>query len=200
MSPSRNARPWSACSLLVVLLGATVPLAAQDPGLDGSTDTRTRVLLAAPAGDTLAILRGEPRGSVLDESGSWVRVRIEGWMPRAELPDFDPTSVQGEIRLADVRADPQGMVGATVRWRVQHIALQRADSLRAEMEMGEPYLLVRDPGGEVGFVYVTVPSALGGVAANLVPLQRVEIVGRVRAGRSRWTGHPVVELISLEPL
>jgi hypothetical protein len=98
-----------------------------------------------------------------------------------------------------LRSDPERYRDQTVRWRVQHIALQQADSLRSDMAPGEAYLLVRDPGGEPGFVYVTVPVLLLETASNLAPLQRIEIVGRVRAGRSHLTGHPILDLVEIHP-
>jgi hypothetical protein len=77
------------------------------------------------------------------------------------------------------------------------MALQRADSVRTDFQRGEPYILARDPGGEPGFVYIAVPNTLLAEVRKLAPLERIEVVARVRSGRSPLTGHPILELVEL---
>jgi hypothetical protein len=43
-----------------------------------------------------------------------------------------------------------------------------------------------------------VPDAKKALVASLPPLANIEITARVRVGRSRYLGNPVVDLISLE--
>lgn len=129
--------------------------------------------------------------------------RVVRWavLTGALLVAVSPLAAQDapNLGLAEVRADPERFAGAAVRWRVQFVALQRADSLRADMTVGERYLLVRDPGGESGFVYVVVTAAHLPAIAALAPLQRVEVAGRIRSARSPLTGHPILELLELRP-
>jgi hypothetical protein len=195
-----RARFGNRCSavLLPVLLAAVpADLLAQRPAPTGNpAPDATRVLLAAPGGDTLAIVRAPGTIDVVGADGDWVRVRIEGWLHRDQAPTAQGRDAAG---LADLRANPDRYAGTLVRWRVQNLGLQRADSLRSDMTPGEAYLLTRDPGGEAGFVYVTVPQEHLRAATELAPLQRVEIVGRVRVGRSPLTGHPILDLVELLP-
>ena len=65
----------------------------------------------------------------------------------------------GGVTAAEVRANPDRYVGQIVEWRVQYVAAQVADDLRPEMPAGQPYLLVRGPLPEPGFIYVMVPRA-----------------------------------------
>jgi hypothetical protein len=154
------------------------------------------VLYATADGDTIAQLRPGITGQIVQEDGEWVRVRIDGWVPRSEAAAFGLPQ-GGSLRLAALRADPDRYRDETVRWRVQFVALQRADHLRSDMEAGEHYMLVRDPGGEPGFAYVVVAPNLLATASGLAPLQRVEIVGRIRVGSSPLTGHPILDLLEI---
>ncbi len=175
---------------------------AQGPGGTGAAGGLgpggDRALRSAPESDTVAILYRSAIVQVVERSGGWTRIRVEGWLPQAETAGSSDTVVEG-LGLAAIRADPERHEGSIVRWRVQHISLQRADTLRSDIAVGEPYLLVRDPGGEVGFVYVVVPPDQLPPASNLAPLQRFEIIARVRHGRSSLTGHPILDLLEIRP-
>lgn len=154
-------------------------------------------VFANPAGDTIAVLRMGSALTVVESSGEWARVRLEGWIGRDRLAEMVPAERAGIVGLAELRSNPDGHVGQTVRWRVQFVARQRADHLRSDMEPGAHYLLVRDPGGEPGLVYVVVPEAMLSEIDALSPLQRVEITGRIVTGSSPLTGHPILELLEL---
>lgn len=156
-----------------------------------------RSLLSAPEGDTLGTLAPEVRMEVIGRDGEWARVRVEGWVripPGAELET--PAPLRG-LTLRALRTEPDRYRGQPVRWQVQFISVQRADSMRTDLRPGEEYILARDPGGEPGFVYVVVPQRLRAAVRQLAPLQRIEIVGRVRTGRSPLMGHPVLDLEDL---
>ena len=51
---------------------------------------------------------------------------------------------------------------------------------------------------ERGFVYVVVPQSKRSTIEGLGPLATVQATVRVRTGRSRFIGNPVVDLVSLE--
>jgi len=91
-------------------------------------------------------------------------------------------------------------------WLRDRLALQtqvaevlgKADELRPEMPPGAAYLLARGPLPERGFVYVVVPDAKRSLVASLTPLSVIHVTARERAGRTRYLGNPVVDLLSLE--
>ena len=85
-----------------------------------------------------------------------------------------------------------------LRWTLQFIAVQKGDDLRPDIPPGGTYLLTRGPLPERGFVYVIVPEGKVAAVSGLAPLATVQVTARVRAGRSRFLGNPVVELIQLE--
>jgi hypothetical protein len=63
---------------------------------------------------------------------------------------------------------------------------------------GEPFILARSTDGNQGFVYVAVPPELLQEVSGLRPLQVIEVLGRIRTGRSALMGHPVLDLIALD--
>lgn len=158
------------------------------------------VVYATPAGDTIATFQPGAQAQVLGRTGDWIRVRIDGWV-------YGPAALDSALRLADtgdltpaqLRADPARYRGALVRWRVQFVSLQRAESTRRDFEEGEPFVLARGPAGDAGFVYLAVPDELIPVAESLEPLEFVTVVGRVRTGRSSQMGGPVIDLTDIEP-
>jgi hypothetical protein len=134
---------------------------------------------------------------VLSRSGEWARVQFEGWVKAADLTT-PPAGVLVGISAAELRTDPERYVGQTLRWTLQFIAAQKADELHPEIPAGETYLLVRGPLPERGFAYVVVPEAKRPLVEALRPLTVIQVTARVRAGRSRFLGNPVVDLLSLE--
>jgi len=102
------------------------------------------------------------------------------------------------VSAAELRADPQRYAGQTLRWDVQFIAVQKADDLRPDIPEGATYLLTRGPLPERGFVYVVVSPAQAASVTPLTPLSVIRITARVRSGRSRYLGNPVVDLVALE--
>lgn len=158
---------------------------------------RQTTLYRAPEGPTAGSVTAETPVRVLGRTGEWTRVQIEGWVKTAELQTAPPGVLIG-VSAAELRADPQRYEGQVLRWSLQFIAVQTADDLRPDIPAGATYLLARGPLPERGFVYVIVPAAQRATVETLSPLTIVQVTARVRAGRSRFLGNPVVDLLSLE--
>ena len=154
-------------------------------------------LHVSPSGDTLAALRPQADLEVLARQGSWARVRVEGWVWVPSTLPADSAMASEDLSPADVTANPDQYRGRRVRWRLQFVSVERAEPARADFYEGEPFILARASDGEQGFVYVAVPPELLIEAEGLRPLQLIEVVGRVRTGRSALMGVPVLDLIAL---
>jgi hypothetical protein len=127
-----------------------------------------------------------------------VQVRIEGWVPEADVIPADST-LRSDLSAADLRADREGTKGRLVRWDVQVLALQTADPLRRGLRPDEPYLLARGPDRENALLYLAVPQAL---LATVRPIAAgapvpVTITARVRDGRSEPVGVPILDIVSI---
>jgi SH3-like domain-containing protein len=158
---------------------------------------RTTTVFRAPEGGSDATLAAGAPVTVLGRSGEWTRIELEGWVKTADLQSA-PAGVLVGVTAAELRAEPDRYVGQTLRWTLQIIALRTADDLRPDIPDGATYLLARGPAPERGFVYVVVPDANRAAVEALPPLATVQITARVRVGRSRFVGNPVVDLVSLE--
>ena len=95
------------------------------------------------------------------------------------------------------RANPNQFTGRRVEWTVQYVALQMAEAVRTDFYEGEAYFLARPPGSSRGILYVAVPPELLGAVRDLGPLDVIDIVARVRTGRSNLMGVPILDLIAL---
>jgi hypothetical protein len=93
-----------------------------------------------------------------------------------------------------LRTEQDKLVGQSVTWRLQFLAVQRADELRPELPAGQPYLLTRGPLPEVGFVYVAVSADQMPRFRSMSPLDEFVARGRIRASRTRHLPTPVIEL------
>jgi hypothetical protein len=183
----------------------TPQTAAQDEAPPRPAELPDRIVVSreavqlhvSPEGDTLASLRREAALEVLARQGSWARVRVEGWVwVPATLP-ADSAVASEDLSPADVAANPDQYRGRQVRWRVQFVSVERAEPARSDFYEGEPFILARAAGDEQGFVYVAVPPELLVEVDGLRPLQMIEVLGRIRTGRSALMGHPVLDLIAL---
>jgi hypothetical protein len=154
-------------------------------------------LYRAPEGPIAGAVTPETPLRILGRSGDWSRVELEGWVKSSDIMATPPGVLVG-VSAAELRADPQRYTGQVVRWHLQFIALQTADDMRADIPEGATYFLARGPVPERGFVYVIVPDAKKAAVGALAPLTDLDVTARVRAGRSRFTGNPVVELLSFE--
>jgi len=173
------------------------PSAPVDPSRVESA--RRTVLYRAPEGAPTGTLAPSAPLRVLGRSGDWTRVELEGWVKSADLEIAPPGVLMG-ITAAELRTEPQRYAGQVLRWTLQFIAEQRADELRPEIPNGARYFLARGPLPEHGFVYVVVPDAKRAQLESLSPLATIQVTARVRTGRTRFLGNPVLDLISLETL
>jgi hypothetical protein len=151
----------------------------------------------APDGPEAGTLTAEIPLRVLSRNGEWTRVQFEGWVKGGEL-QVAPAGVLVGVTAAELRAEPQRYAGQALRWRLEFIAIQKADELRPDIPAGSSYVLARGPLPERGFVYVIVPDGRLPAFRALTPLALIQVTARVRNGRSRYLGNPVVDLISLE--
>jgi hypothetical protein len=159
---------------------------------------RSTTLYRAPDGLEAGTVTAETPLRVLGRTGDWARVQIEGWVRATEL-QAAPSGAQVGVSAAELRAEPQRYAGQVLTWTLQYIAVQKADDLRPDIPAGATYVLARGPLPERGFVYVIIPDArLLASIQTLAPLATIQVTARVRQGRSRYLGNPVVDLISLE--
>ena len=134
--------------------------------------------------------------AVLARQGGWTRVRLEGWIwePSTLVPD----STSGEdLTLEVLRANPDQFAGRRVEWTVQYVALQTAEAVRTDFYEGEAYFLARPPGDSRGILYVAVPPELLPAVRSLDALDVIDVVARVRTGRSNQMGVPILDLVAL---
>ena len=127
----------------------------------------------------------------------WVRLEGWTWLPLRDTAQAPPDSAQ-VLTPADLKARPREYRGRMVSWQLQFISLERAEKVRTDFFEGEPFLLARFGGPDGPFVYVAVPTARLEEMGGLVPLERIQVTGRVRTGASSLTGTPIIDLVSLE--
>ena len=166
-------------------------------GVEQVATVRAAPIHLTPQGGRLGSLAEGASARVVARAGDWVRVQVDGWMRADDLTVSEDDVLVG-VSAAELRADPDRFVGQSVEWRVQYIALRTADELRPELPAGEPYLLVRGPLPEAGFVYVLIPRDAVERFRALQPLQTLTIRAVVRAPRTRHLPTPVVELRSFD--
>lgn len=158
-------------------------------------------------------LRSDPAGAVtglllegflvdrLEERGEWSRIRRLGWVREAALGTSHAVAVEAGVRAgipaADLRANPDGYAGARLRWTVRFLSLERAEPERIDFYEGEPFLLARAPDPGDGLVYIAVPPNWLAAAEALRPLQTLDILVKVRTGRSALLRAPILDLIQL---
>jgi hypothetical protein len=152
-------------------------------------------LRTAPGGAAVGELAQGAVVEPLARDRGWVKVRVDAWVPESLFVPAD-TAYRSELTAIDLRLDPEGTKGRVVRWEVQVVGLQRADPLRRDLAPDEPFLLVIGPKGENVILYVAVPASLLNEAKAIPSMQSVILTARVRTGRSRPTGAPILDLLS----
>lgn len=168
---------------------AAAPTAAS--GSSSVTVAAGTALSAQPNGPPIGSLETQVRGEVLDRRSGWSRVRVDAWVRDAAIG----VANTGGISAADIRAEPDRYVGQSVDWALQVIAVQKADELRPELPLGQPYVLARGPLPETGFVYLTLKAEEAEKFKVLAPLARVQVRATIRAGKTRFLSTPVLTFV-----
>lgn len=147
---------------------------------------------------------GSPAGSVdsgvtgraVARSGGWTRVQLELWVPDSAVRGTDDRVLRG-VSQAEVRANPSRYIGQVIEWRLQFVAIQKADELRPEMSLGQTYLLTRGPLPEPGFVYVVVPASAVVRFEGYPALKEFTVRGTIRSTTTKYLPTPVLELVEV---
>ena len=167
------------------------------PGREMTAGDDALVLRSAPEGRTVVTVETGTPVTVVERRSGWTRVRVEGWVPSEQLVTADSDSVVAGVSAAALRANPDDYAGVRLRWAVQFLSLEQAEPERIDFYEGEPFLLARAPDPGDGLVYVAVPAELLAAAETLRPLQTIDILVRVRTGRSALMGVPVLDLLAI---
>jgi hypothetical protein len=175
---------------------ATPAPAAEPAGADRLQTARETALGSTPGGSPIGTLQSGAPARVVAHAGDWVKVQVEGWVPADAVTGSDAGALVG-VSADELHAQPDRFVGQTLEWRLQLIAVKRADELRAEMPAGTPYLLTRGPLPEPGFVYVSIPPDRVAEFEALPPLHELVVRATVKAARTKFLTTPVVDLVSV---
>jgi hypothetical protein len=165
-------------------------------GPDATEITRRVPLLAYAGGDTVGHVDSGLSARVVARAGGWSRVVVEAWVPDSVLRAADGSVLRG-VTVAEVRANPSRFVGREIEWRIQLVAVQKADELRPEIPAGRTYLLARGPLPEPGFVYIVLPPERVAEFEAMPSLREMMVRGRLRAAATRYLPTPVLELTSV---
>ncbi len=159
-------------------------------------------LLSVPDGDTLASAHPGVELQIVAREGNWVRVKLEAWTwaPLGEVTDSTQVSSVSDLTPGDVGSDPTAHRGRVVSWDLQFVSLERAEKVRTDFYEGEPFLLARTSTSGSSFVYVAVPPERLPEVEGLIPLERINVVGRIRTGAAALTGNPILDLLELTRL
>ncbi len=178
---------------------ASAPPVSSAPAADQVVMAGRAGMFRAPGGDSAGALDQGVRARVVARSGEWTRIQLEAWVRSSDVHPAEDSSALHGVSAAEVRAAPSRYVGRTVDWRVQFLAVQRADELRPEIPAGQPYLLTRGPLPESGFVYIMIPEDQVDRFQRLQPLQELNVRGVIRSAATRYLPNPVLELVALLP-
>jgi hypothetical protein len=198
-SPARQTPPAAATPAPAAAPPGPTPPAAAPASDWVRAGPRGSAVLSAPDGDTLGLARSGAELRVMGREGNWARVRMEGWvwLPSAEATGGEPRSdvILRDVTPAGIAREPERYRGRLVAITVQHISVERAESIRTDFLEGEAFLLTRSVESDRTFVYLAIPDELLAEVRRLQPLERLEVVGRVRAGAAALTGNPVLDLV-----
>lgn len=179
--------------------GAPAAEASAEPAATPSrTLSRSIPLKDGPDGELVAQALAGGRIVPLRTQGDWVKVRVEGWVPRDLIEEGAPSRRDGEpVTVAMAAADPEAYRGVEATWKLELIAVEQADERRTDFRPGEHYLLTRNVTGEREYVYVAVSPGVALELRDLAPFTRITVRGRIRTGRSALVGNPILDLQEL---
>ncbi len=149
-------------------------------------------LAAQPSGSPIGAIESPLRGEVMERRDGWAKVRFEAWVRDGALGSAPPAN---RITAEEVRSNPERYLGKTVEWTLQVLAVQKADELRPELPLGQPYILARGPLPETGFVYLVVRAGEVEQFRALEPLAEIRVRATVRAGQTRFLPTPVLDFV-----
>jgi hypothetical protein len=149
-------------------------------------------LASQPSGAPVGSLESSLRGEVVERRDGWSKVRLEAWVRDGTLGIGAPPD---QITAEEIRTNPERYIGQTIEWTIQVLAVQKADELRPELPLGQPYVLARGPLPETGFVYLLVSAAEAERFRGLEPLAEVRVRATVRSGRTRFLPTPVLTFV-----
>jgi hypothetical protein len=178
-------------------LRVAAPASAPDPAASdrGALSVATPLAIV-PGGAAVGSADSGTGLRVLSHANGWTRVQLEVWVPDSAVRPSDEVALRG-VSQAEVRADPARYVGKVVEWRLQFVAIQKADELRPEIPQGASYLLTRGPLPELGFVYVMIPRSLLPRFEALPSLRDLTVRGTLRSASTKYLPTPVLELVQV---
>lgn len=153
-------------------------------------------LFRAPDSTAIGTLEGGHPVRIVARAGEWVRIETQAWVRENEIRLSDAGILAG-VTASELRSAPEEYRGRLLRWTIQFLSLQTADELRSDFVPGQKYILARGPAPEYAFVYIVVPPALLPQVERLEALASVNLVARVRNGRSAFLANPILELVEL---
>ncbi len=153
-------------------------------------------LAVVPGGPAIGTLDSGATARALARADGWIRVQIEAWVPDSATRPAADLVLRG-VTAAEIRADPGRFLGKVLEWRLQFVALQKADELRPEIPLGRDYLLTRGPLPEPGFVYVVLDPAQVRRFESLPPLKEIVLRGTLRAAATKYLPTPVLDLVAV---
>jgi hypothetical protein len=187
---------WSRVRRTAWIDQKAIPAQGPPAGPDRVEVIRKAALAIQPEGPAIGSVDSGAGARVLARSAGWTKLQLEIWLPDSALRSTDTRVLRG-LSQSEVRANPARYVGQLVEWRVQFIAVEKADELRPEIPEGQSYLLTRGPLPEPGFVYVVVPSSRVSQFQALPALKELVIRGTIRSATTKYLPTPVLDLVEV---
>ncbi|MFN8645760.1 MAG: hypothetical protein U0104_03290 [Gemmatimonadales bacterium] len=187
---------WIEQKALPAAGGSAAAAAAPPSGPDRGVLARKAPLAVSAGGAVVGSVDSGVPARVIARAAGWTRLQLEVWVPDSLVQTGDSGVLRG-VSVAEVRANPARYVGQVVEWRVQFVAVQKADELRPEIPLGQAYLLTRGPLPEPGFVYVVVPSSQVARFEAVPALKELTLRGTIRAAATKYLPTPVLDLVQV---
>lgn len=165
-------------------------------GPDRAMLSRRVPVAVSPGGTAAGLIDSGVPARMVARTAGWARLQFELWVPDSAVQVGDSGVLLG-LSQAEVRANPARYIGQTVEWRLQFVAVQKADELRPEIPLGQPYLLTRGPLPEPGFVYVVVPQSQVPRFEALPALRELTVRGTIRSASTKFLPTPVLDLVAV---